>query len=360
MAKKIRDDQISEIEEHITFIPNYKSVMERLEKEELERQENMYRRPKKGEFDGSKSIDFVFEDPNDVNKSLMERFLIRQQEHEIKQRVNLKRVFYRELNNEMKEVIRAPRISSRSKTLAQKRIASTSRDAAVEQRLFIDAKEKELRLERLQEDFVTKNYPFQPSISQLPDFVLEHRLKKLEETNPDNQSKDYTNLAKLEDDMIRKSLKTPARGNSQKKHAHFSSFDDPTIDRRQRPSNDEDIDELMKTVDRLENLAYQSGMTKTVAYKDHSKEKDRDFHDNVFLKSFKDFAVDVAEPDAVRPTYIQHRSGKMESLRSKMKSNRSKKRQGSSSQKRRHQSKFLTMDSDDSSTSFLMNTLKKR
>jgi hypothetical protein len=60
----------------------------------------------------------------------------------------------------------------------------------------------------------------------------------------------------------------------------------------------------MKTVDRLENLAYQSGMTKTVAYKDHSKEKDRDFHDNVFLKSFKDFAVDVAEPDAVRPTYI--------------------------------------------------------
>jgi hypothetical protein len=77
MAKKIRDDQISEIEEHITFIPNYKSVMERLEKEELERQENMYRRPKKGEFDGSKSIDFVFEDPNDLNKSLMERFLIR-------------------------------------------------------------------------------------------------------------------------------------------------------------------------------------------------------------------------------------------------------------------------------------------
>jgi hypothetical protein len=49
----------------------------------------------------------------------------------------------------MKEVIRAPRISSRSKTLAQKRIASTSRDAAVEQRLFIDAKEKELRLERI-------------------------------------------------------------------------------------------------------------------------------------------------------------------------------------------------------------------
>lgn len=52
--------------------------MERLEKEDRLREENLYHRPKKGEFDGSKSIDFVFEDPNDINKSLMQRFLIRQ------------------------------------------------------------------------------------------------------------------------------------------------------------------------------------------------------------------------------------------------------------------------------------------
>lgn len=71
----------------------------------------------------------------------------------------------------------------------------------------------------------------------------------------------------------------------------------------------------MKTVDRLENLAYQTGMSKTVAYRDSSVEKDKDFHDNVFLQSFKDFAVDVSEPDAVRPSYIQHRAGKMDSLR---------------------------------------------
>lgn len=141
-------------------------------------------------------------------------------------------MFYRELNREMKEVIQAPRISSRSKMIAEKNLSKTNRDPSVEQRLFEDAKEKPLRLKRLQEDFTSQNYPFQPSISQLPDFVLEHRLKKLEEANPDNKSRDYVSLAKLEDDMIRKSLKTPARGGSLRKNSHFDKLDDATVDRR--------------------------------------------------------------------------------------------------------------------------------
>lgn len=116
--------------------------------------------------------------------------------------------------------------------------------------------------------FIKDNCTFHPEISQLPEFVLEHREQKIRNMGDDFYLTSGTDQ-----------LRTPPKRGKQ-----YLDEDDLWNNKS----------ELLRTVDRLEKLAFKSGMENTVAYKDNSKNRDRDFSDNVFLHSLKDFAVDVA------------------------------------------------------------------
>lgn len=350
IKKKVVNDR-EEKNEHITFIPNYKSVMRRLEKE---REEEMFN-PKlaKRQFDTKKSFDFVFDKDISVGKkkrSHFDKFFDRQEKFLIRQRVNKKRISYKEINKEMKEVTGVPVISRRTKKLGKRHNKKTSKSRNVDERLFFDARDKKIRQQRLEDSYIKKNCTFHPEISQLPDFVLQHREDKIHQYDPVGFIPEYEEVPNY--DYEQEDLRTPTRPIRYHKYAKHNSRDSSLdggsilLDNRS---------ELIKTVDRLENLAYKSGMKRTVAYRDNSFKKDRDFNDNLFLHSFKDFAVDVAEPDTVRPNYIAHRSGKLNKMRAKLRSGKKRK----SSSKKSKQNQLHSMDYDDHSMSFIMNTLKK-